>query len=110
MKLRQDKVLFIGHEASAQGLRVETTKVCAIIDMTPPTDKLGVQRLLGLAQYLAKFLLNLFHITKPLRDLTQNDVQFVWQDAQKEAFQKLKEAVTVTPVLRYYNLTEEVTL
>ena len=37
-------------------------------------------------------------------------MQFVWEDAQKEAFKKLKEAVTVTPVCRYYNLNEEVTL
>ena len=78
--------------------------------MPPPSDKLGVQRFLGLAQYLAKFLPNLSDITKPLRDITQNDVQFVWEDAQKEAFKKRKEAVTVTPVLRYCNLDEEVTL
>ena len=37
-------------------------------------------------------------------------MQFVWEDAQKEAFKKLKEAITVTPVLRYYSLNEEVTL
>jgi len=37
-------------------------------------------------------------------------VQFIWEDAQKEAFKKLKGAVTVTSVLCYYNLTEEVTL
>ena len=110
MKLRQDEVLFIGHLASAQGLGVDPAKVHAITEMPPPSDKLRVQRLLGLAQYLAKFLPNLSDITKPLRDITQNDVQFVWEDAQKEAFKKLKEAVSVTPVRRYYNLNEEVTL
>ena len=55
----------------------------------PPSDKLGVQRLLVLAQYLVKFLPNLSDITKPLRDITQNDVQFVLQDVQKKAFKKL---------------------
>lgn len=78
--------------------------------MPPPTDKLGVQRLLGLAQYLAKFLPHLSDTTKPLRDLTQNDVQWVWNEPQQTAFVKLKEMVTRTPVLRYYNLKEEVTL
>ena len=110
MKLRKDEVLFIGHLASAQGLGVDPAKVRAITEMPPPSDKLGVQRLLGLAQYLAKFLPKLSDITKPLQDITQNDVQFVWEDGQKEAFKKLKEAVTVTPVLRYYNLDEEFTL
>ena len=35
----------------------------AIVDMPNPTDVPGVQRLLGLAQYLAKFLPHLSDIT-----------------------------------------------
>ena len=40
----------------------------------------------------------------------QSDVLWVWNEAQQTAFEKLKEMVTRTPVLRYYNLKEEVTL
>ena len=47
---------------------------------------------------------------KPLRDLTQSNVLWVWNEAQQTAFEKLKEMVTPTPVLCYYNLKEEVTL
>ena len=110
LKLRQSQVLFIGHMATDQGLRIDPAKVRAIVEMPPPTDKLGVQRLLGLAQYLSKFLPHLSDATKPLRDLTQNNVQWVWDEPQQTAFEKLKEMVTCTPVLRYYNLKEEVTL
>ncbi|XP_048577104.1 uncharacterized protein K02A2.6-like [Nematostella vectensis] len=110
MRLRKSELLFIGHIATDKGLKVDPAKVRAIVDMPSPTDKLGVQRLLGLAQYLAKFLPQLSDITKPLRDLTQSDVQFIWDDVQQSAFEKLKDAVTVTPVLRYYNLDEEITL
>ena len=49
-------------------------------------------------------------ITKHLRDLTQANVQWVWREAQQAAFEALKRAVATTPVLRYYNLEEEVTL
>ncbi|KAL9951231.1 hypothetical protein ACROYT_G043856 [Oculina patagonica] len=65
---------------------------------------------MGLAQYLAKFLPHLSDVTKPLRDLTQSNVVFAWNEAQQTAFEKLKEMVTRTPVLHYYNLKEEVTL
>ena len=78
--------------------------------MQPPTDKVGVQRLLGLAQYLSKFLPNLSDMTKPLRDLTQNCVEWVWDTAQQTALDELKKAVVTTPVLHYYNLEEEVTI
>ena len=56
LKLRQSQVLFIRHMATEQGLEVDPAKVRAAVEMPPPTDKQGVQRLLGLAQYLAKFL------------------------------------------------------
>ena len=110
IKLRQSEVLFIGHVAFVKGLQVDPAKVRAMTEMPVPTDKAAVQRLLGLAQYLAKFLPHLSDITKPLRDLTQRDVDWVWGSIHQAAFEKLKEAVTKTPVLRYYNLKEEVTL
>ena len=108
--LRQKEVPFIGHIATDEGLRVDPAKVRAITEMPAPTDKAGVQRLLGLAQYLSKFLPHLSDITKPLRELTQNDVDWTWESPQQTAWDTLKKAVTSTPVLRYYNLKEEVTL
>ena len=96
--------------ATDKGLEVDPAKVRAISEMPAPTDKLGVQRLLGLAQYLAKFLPHHSDVTKPLRDLMQSNVLWVWNEAQQTAFEKLKEMVTRTPVLCYYNLKEEVTL
>ncbi|PFX24924.1 Uncharacterized protein K02A2.6 [Stylophora pistillata] len=110
IKLQQSEVLFIGHMASNKGLQVNPAKVRAMTEMPVPTDKAAVQRLLGLAQYLAKFFPHLSDITMPLQDLTQRDVDWVWGSTHQAAFEKLKEAVTKTPVLRYHNLKEEVTL
>lgn len=87
--------------ATDKGLKSDPAKAQAIVDMPPPADKLGVQRLLGFAQHLVKFLPQLSDITKPLRDLTLNDVQFIVKKAQQAAFKRLKDAITVTPVLRY---------
>ena len=61
-------------------------------------------------QYLSKFLPHLSDMTKPLRDLTQQDVEWCWGDGQDSALKQIKEAVTHTPVLQYYNLEDEVTL
>ena len=85
-------------------------KVQAIVDMPPPEDVAGVQRILGFVQYLSKFLPCLSDMTKPLRDLTLKDTLWTWGPDQQAAFDKLKEAVTDTPVLRYNNVEEEVTI
>ena len=82
----------------------------AIIEMPPPENVASVQRLLGMVQYLCKFLPHLSDISKPLRDLTLQDAEWSWEEPQRSAFERLKTAVASTPVLRYYNLQEEVTL
>ena len=110
IKLRIQEVPFIGHLATADGLSVDPHKVQAIIEMPHPEDVAAIQRLLGLAQYLSKFLPHLSDITKPLQELTQKDTEWTWGTAQRSALETLKKAVSSTPILRYYNLQEEVTL
>ncbi|KAK2548867.1 Retrovirus-related Pol polyprotein from transposon 297 [Acropora cervicornis] len=86
IRLRQKGVSFIGHVATDTGLRVDPAKVKAIVEMPAPTDKTGVQRLLGLAQYLRKP-----HQTPT--GLTQKEVEWCWGKPQGIAFRQLKEAV-----------------
>ena len=62
------------------------------------------------SQYLSKFLPHLSDITKPLRELTRKETEWMWDHPQQKALDNLKQAVTSTPVLRYYHLKEEVTL
>ena len=109
-KIRQEEVRFIGHVATSARLGIDPTKVKAIVDMPNTTDVPGVQRLLGLAQYLVKLLPHLSDITTPLRDLTRNDTEWVWETSQQNALDTLKKAVANTPVLGYYNLADEVTI
>ena len=78
MKLRVRKVPFIGHIARDKGLCVDPRKVRAITEMPRPTDVAGVQRFLGMTQYLGKFLPRLSDMTKPLRDVSQKDIEFLW--------------------------------
>jgi len=110
IKFKMTEVPFIGHVATSEGLSIDPSKVLAIREMPTPTNVAAVQRLLGMAQYLSKFLPHLSDITKPLRELTQKDIEWMWEGAQQAAFEALKAAVSTAPVLRYYNLNEEVTL
>ena len=83
VKLRMIEVPFIGHMATSEGLCMDPSKVQAIKEMPTPKDVAAVQRLLGLAQYLSKFLPHLSDITKLLRLLTQKDVEWVWDSTHQ---------------------------
>ena len=71
----------------------------SIREMPRPTDVQGVQRLIGVVTYLAKFLPQLSTVCEPLRRLTDSQAVFDWLP-QHEAFIKNKELITQAPVLR----------
>ena len=99
VRLRLKEVPFIGHLLTPGGLCVDPNKVQAIQNMLFPKDVAAVQRLLGLAQYLSKFLPHLSDMTKPLRELTKMEIPWRWDATQQQAFENLKKAVSDTPVL-----------
>ena len=110
LRFRQSEVPFIGHLATKDGLKVHPDKVEAIRKMPRPSDVSGVRRFLGMIQYLAKFVPNLSELTEPLRKLTQKDAGFDWNEEQEESFQKVKDAIANTPILRYYDVNAPVTV
>ena len=78
--------------------------------MPRPTDVTGVQRFLSMTQYHGKSQPYVLDMTTPLRDVTQKDVEDLWDEPEQNTFDALNVTVTRTPVLRYYNLDEKVTL
>lgn len=65
---------------------------------------------MGTANYLGKFIPNLFGINKPLRQLLEKDVAWHWEKPQEDSFKELKTAITTAPVLKYYDQNEDVVL
>ena len=76
LQLRRKSTIFMGHELTSEGLRPDSRKVQAIKEMSPPTDKPGVMRLLGMATYLAKFVPNFSEVISKLRELQSTDTEF----------------------------------
>ncbi|CAC5379318.1 unnamed protein product [Mytilus coruscus] len=68
--LRATEMPYIGHLLTAEGVKPDPEKIAAIVNMEKPTNVKGVQRLLGMINYLTKFLENLSDICEPIRKLT----------------------------------------
>lgn len=49
---------YIGHVLTAKELKLDPHKIQAIIDFETPKDVAGIHRLLGIVNYLAKFINN----------------------------------------------------
>uniref|UniRef100_A0A803JSR1 ribonuclease H n=1 Tax=Xenopus tropicalis TaxID=8364 RepID=A0A803JSR1_XENTR len=110
LRKRLSSVPYMGHLLTAEGLRPDPDKVKAILEMPNPEDVQVVQRILGFVNYLSKFLPHLSDVCKPLRRLTDKDSVWVWQSSNDKSMEQIKKLVTAQPVLRYYDVNEEVTV
>lgn len=109
-KLKMTEIPYVGHVLTRDGLKPDPSKIDAIKGMRRPTDVKGVQRLVGLANYLTRFLKKLADICEPLRQLTRKDAEWHWSDVHESAFKKIKEAASQAPVLRYFDPAKETVL
>ena len=103
MHLKQDEIEFLGHKLSKEGVRASEEKVRAIQEMPAPEDVSGVRRLCGMVQYLARFTPHLADYLHPIHHLTCKEVSFEWSAQCQESFEQLKEKLSNSPVLTFYD-------
>ena len=94
-----DKVMFLGHVISKDGIAVDPAKVEAVIDWKQPENITEVRSFLGLAGYYRKFIQDFSRIAVPMTKLLKKGVKFEWTDQCKECFEVLKQRLTTAPVL-----------
>ena len=81
---------------------MDPTKVEAIQNWSTPKIIKKLRGFLGLSTFYRKFVKGYAGIATPLTDLTKKDA-FKWNDATEEAFKRLKEALTTSPILASLN-------
>ncbi|VVA35062.1 PREDICTED: retrotransposon, partial [Prunus dulcis] len=94
-----DRVNFLGHVISADGVYVDPQKVEAVVNWPQPTSVTEVQSFLGLAGYYRRFVEGFSTIAAPLTRLTRKGVKFEWSDECEKSFNELKTRLITAPVL-----------
>ena len=105
-----NEVRYLGTMVTPEGIKPDPMKVSAIVEMTSPTDKAGIRRILGMINFLAAHIPNVSTITAPLRSLLKSDTLFTWGPEQANALTKLKEILSTAPVLSYFDQTAASTI
>ena len=84
---------YVGYLVSAAGIKPDTQKIAAIIDMAPPTNVAEVRCFIGMVNQLAKFSPRLLELSALIRELLRKDRTWSWAGPKKAAFHKMKEAI-----------------
>ena len=94
-----DKVAFLGHVISAEGISVDPRKIETIVNWKPPTNVSEICSFLGLAGYYKKFVDGFSNIATPLTNLLKKDQKFEWSDTCQHSFEELRQRLTTALVL-----------
>ncbi|KAA3476245.1 DNA/RNA polymerases superfamily protein [Gossypium australe] len=95
----QQEVRFLGHIVSTEGIRVDLSKILAIVDRKPSRSESDVKSFLRLAWYYRCFVKGFSMISTPMTRLLQKDVKFEWSEKCQKSFEQLKALLIKAPIL-----------
>ena len=108
--LRTTTLPYMGHVFTAEGLKVDQDKVKAITSMPQPDGPQAVRRFLGMANFLSRFVANMSKLSAPLRSLTDQENEWIWEPVHERAFQDIKGAIARSSSLKFFNPSEHTTI
>ena len=100
------QVTWMGHLISSTGITQHPDRVQAIKDMTLPQDVKGVQRFLGICNYLSRFTPNFAEIVKPLTELTHGNAVWSWSSQHDKAFKTAKSLIANATTLKFLDVNK----
>jgi hypothetical protein len=94
--------VIISHNSVAMNL----VKVAGVADWPELMSKKEVQSFLGFTNFYWRFIKDFSEHARPLFDLTKNDAKWHWGTDEQSVFDRLKQNVTMAPVLISPNSTQ----
>ncbi|XP_019056493.1 PREDICTED: uncharacterized protein LOC109116118 [Tarenaya hassleriana] len=93
------KVGFLCHVISSQGVQVDPAKIEAVMEWKTPTNATEIRSFLGLAGYYRRFVEGFAKLAKPMTKLTGKNVWSDWTPECEASFAELKRRLTTAPIL-----------
>ena len=112
-----DKVKFLGHVVSRNGIETDPEKIDKIKDWPTPKTPSDLHSFLTFAGYYRRFIKDYAKITRPLFDLIpnptakkgskENKIPLKWTKEEEEIFEDLKTRLSSPPILAYPDFTKQ---
>lgn len=102
-KFLRTRIEFLGQVIENGTVSPSPEKIKAVLGFPEPKTIKQIQSFLGLTGYFRKFIGKYSIIAKPLSDLLRKDKTFQFGEAEKGAFNKLKQILSKEPVLQIFD-------
>ncbi|CAK1579670.1 unnamed protein product [Parnassius mnemosyne] len=95
----RDRLKYLGHMISNDGISSDEDKVRAVQDMKEPTNLQQLRTFLQTCSWFRKFIPEFAKLAEPLTRLTKKSQFWQWGDDQAKAFVHLKSLLASPPIL-----------
>ena len=90
-KIFHQKLRYLGHVLSEEGISTCPEKVESIKKMVPPKNVTGVKSFLGLSGFYRRFIRDYAKLAEPLSKMTKKNVKFEWTPEAEKSWQTNKD-------------------
>jgi hypothetical protein len=101
--LFRQKIKFLGHWISTEGIQADNEKVNQILDWPALRSPKGVKKFLGTVQWMKKFICGLQQYVGNFTPLTSSKLKpmdFNWGEAEDKAFNNINKIMSSLPCLK----------
>ena len=103
------EVQFLGHLVNREGIKVDPSKIEAVMNWEVLKTPTEIRSFLGLAGYYRRFIQDFSRIAVPLTRLTKKSEPYVWGAEQQATFDTLRRRLCEAPVLTLPEGVEDMT-
>ena len=96
-ELFRQKVAYLGHVISREGIATDPSKTAVICDWPTPRNVKETRQFTGFCSYYRRYTQGFAEIAKPLHQLTEKGRRFTWTAECDTAFKRLKHLLTNAP-------------
>ena len=92
---------YLGYWITREGVSPTTTKVNAISNIAPPTNKKDLRGFIGMVNYYRDMWIRRSHVLAPLAALTSKTAKWKWGEEEQSAFDTMKRIIGKETLLAY---------
>ena len=97
----------MGHIFSRDSIKAELVKVSSILNMPSPSKVEELRQILRMIHFLGSYVPDLASIAQPLNELLKSKVIWTWGPGQEQALSQIRNLLSSSPVLSYYDATKK---
>lgn len=95
----RSELKYLGYMVDSRGLRVDPSKVEAILQIPVPKNAKEVRQYVGTASWYRRFIPDFSTRLYPLTSMLKKGIKFVWTDEAQRAFDYIRSCLIKSPIL-----------